>query len=39
MSSNAGRAAMARYDDFLQMAEAMWQRERAAKVPVDGGWQ
>jgi hypothetical protein len=27
---------MARYDELLQMAEAMWQRERAAKVSVDG---
>jgi hypothetical protein len=39
MSSNAGQAAMARYDELLQMAEALWQRERAAKVPVDGGRQ
>jgi hypothetical protein len=36
MTSNAGREAMARYDELLQMAEAMWQRERAAKVPVEG---
>jgi hypothetical protein len=36
MISNTGWEAMARYDELLQMAEAMWQLERAAKVPVEG---
>lgn len=33
----AGQDSMARYDDLLRQAEALWARERAHKVPVEGG--
>lgn len=35
----AGQDNMARYDDLLHQAEALWARERARKVPVEGGEQ
>jgi len=28
------RVEMGRYEELLQMAEALWRRERAQKVPV-----
>ena len=30
------RKRMARYDQLLQQAEALWKRERAVKVPIEG---
>lgn len=31
-----GQFRMARYDELLQMAEALWRKERSQKVPVEG---
>jgi hypothetical protein len=32
----ACRIRMSRYDGLLMQAECLWQRERAAKVPIEG---
>jgi hypothetical protein len=29
-------AAITRYDELIQIAEALWQREQAAKAPIEG---
>jgi hypothetical protein len=35
MNPDTCRAAITRYDELLQIAEALWQREQAAKVPIE----
>jgi hypothetical protein len=36
MNPGTCRAAITRYDESLQITEALWQREQGAKVPIEG---
>jgi hypothetical protein len=36
MNPGTCREAIIRYDESRQTAEALWQRERAVKVPIEG---
>lgn len=37
MSQDACRTIMSRYDELLQISEALWQKERATRVPIEEG--